>query len=309
MQIVDHYLDRVLNDVAVAQPLKVVVDCGNGVAGAVVPRLISELGCEVVPLYCEVDGNFPNHHPDPADPANLKDLITVVKAEKADLGLAFDGDGDRLGLVTERGDIVWPDKLLMLFARDIVGRNPGADIIFDVKCSRHLNSLISEYGGRPIMWKTGHSHMKAKLKETGALLAGEFSGHICFGERWYGFDDALYSAARLLEIVGGESKRVSKLFDEFPVTFTTPEIKVKTTESAKFTVMEKLGKDGDFGDGTVTTIDGIRVDYADGWGLVRPSNTSPVLTLRFEADGQAALDRIQRVFREQLKKIDPKLAF
>ncbi len=170
------------------------------------PRLISELGCEVVPLYCEVDGNFPNHHPDPADPANLQDLITVVKAEKADLGLAFDGDGDRLGLVTERGDIIWPDKLLMLFARDIVGRNPGADIIFDVKCSRHLNSLISEYGGRPIMWKTGHSHMKAKLKETGALLAGEFSGHICFGERWYGFDDALYSAARLLEIVGGESK-------------------------------------------------------------------------------------------------------
>ncbi len=309
MQIVDHYLDRVLNDVAVAQPLKVVVDCGNGVAGGVVPRLISELGCEVVPLYCEVDGNFPNHHPDPADPANLQDLITVVKAEKADLGLAFDGDGDRLGVVTERGDIIWPDKLLMLFARDIVGRNPGADIIFDVKCSRHLNSLISEYGGRPIMWKTGHSHMKAKLKETGALLAGEFSGHICFGERWYGFDDALYSAARLLEIVGGESKKVSKLFEEFPVTFATPEIKVNTTESAKFVVMEKLAKEGNFGDGTVTTIDGIRVDYPDGWGLVRPSNTSPVLTLRFEADGQAALDRIQRVFREQLKKIDPKLAF
>ena len=211
--------------------------------------------------------------------------------------------------MTERGDIVWPDKLLMLFARDIVGRNPGADIIFDVKCSRHLNSLISEYGGRPIMWKTGHSHMKAKLKETGALLAGEFSGHICFGERWYGFDDALYSAARLLEIVGGESKRVSKLFEEFPVTFTTPEIKVNTTENAKFAVMEKLAKDGNFGDGTMTTIDGIRVDYPDGWGLVRPSNTSPVLTLRFEADGQAALDRIQRVFREQLKKIDPKLAF
>jgi phosphomannomutase / phosphoglucomutase len=309
IEIVDHYLDRVLNDVAVAQPLKVVVDCGNGVAGSVVPRLITELGCEVIPLYCDVDGNFPNHHPDPADPANMQDLITVVKAEKADLGLAFDGDGDRLGLVSERGEIIWPDKLLMLFARDIVGRNPGADIIFDVKCSRHLNSLISEYGGRPIMWKTGHSHMKAKLKETGALLAGEFSGHICFGERWYGFDDALYSAARLLEIVGGESKSVSKLFQEFPVTFTTPEIKVTTTESAKFSIMERLSKEGDFGDGTVTTIDGIRVDYPDGWGLVRPSNTSPVLTLRFEADGQTVLDRIQRVFREQLKKIDPKLTF
>jgi phosphomannomutase/phosphoglucomutase len=309
MQIVDHYIDRVLNDVAVAQPLKVVIDCGNGVAGAVVPRLISELGCEVVPLYCAVDGNFPNHHPDPADPANLQDLITVVKAEKADIGLAFDGDGDRLGVISEDGDIIWPDKLLMLLARDIVGRNPGADIIFDVKCSRHLNSLISEYGGRPIMWKTGHSHMKAKLKETGALLAGEFSGHICFGERWYGFDDALYSAARLLEIVGGESKKISKLFEEFPVTFTTPEIKVNTTENAKFTVMEQLAKEGNFGDGTITTIDGIRVDYPDGWGLVRPSNTSPVLTLRFEADGQAALDRIQRVFKEQLKKIDSKLAF
>ena len=309
IEIVDHYLDRVLNDVAVAQPLKVVVDCGNGVAGGVVPRLVSELGCEVVPLYCEVDGNFPNHHPDPADPKNLEDLIRVVKSEKADLGLAFDGDGDRLGVVTDRGTIIWPDKLLMLFARDIVGRNPGADIIFDVKCSRHLNSLVSEYGGRPIMWKTGHSHMKAKLKETGALLAGEFSGHICFGERWYGFDDALYSAARLLEIVGAESKSVSKLFEEFPVTFSTPEIKVNTTEAAKFSVMERLSKEGKFGEGTVTTIDGIRVDYPDGWGLVRPSNTSPVLTLRFEADGQSALDRIQKVFREQLKKIDPKLVF
>ena len=309
IEIVDHYLDRVLNDVAVAQPMKVVVDCGNGVAGSVAPRLIAELGCEVVPLYCEVDGNFPNHHPDPADPANLEDLITVVKAEKADLGLAFDGDGDRLGLVTERGEIIWPDKMLMLFARDIVGRNPGADIIFDVKCSRHLNSLISEYGGRPIMWKTGHSHMKAKLKETGALLAGEFSGHICFGERWYGFDDALYSAARLLEILGAESKSVSKLFAEFPVTFSTPEIKVNTTDTMKFTVMERLSKEGKFADGTITAIDGIRVDYPDGWGLVRPSNTSPVLTLRFEADGQSTLDRIQRVFRDQLKKIDPKLTF
>ena len=309
MDLVDHYLDRVLNDVAVAQPMKVVIDCGNGVAGSVAPRLVSELGCEVVPLFCEVDGTFPNHHPDPADPHNLQDLISKVKAERADLGLAFDGDGDRLGVVTERGDIIWPDKLLMLFARDIVGRNPGADIIFDVKCSRHLNSLVSEYGGRPIMWKTGHSHMKAKLKETGALLAGEFSGHICFGERWYGFDDALYSAARLLEIVGAESKSVGKLFEEFPVTFMTPEIKVTTTDSAKFTIMEKLAKEGKFGEGTVTTIDGIRVDYADGWGLVRPSNTSPVLTLRFEADGQSALDRIQNVFREQLKKIDSKLAF
>jgi phosphomannomutase/phosphoglucomutase len=307
VEIVDHYVDRVVEDVAVALPLKVVVDCGNGVAGAVAPRLIKELGCEVVPLYCDVDGTFPNHHPDPADPHNMEDLITVVRAEKADLGLAFDGDGDRIGVVTNLGEIVWPDKLLMLFARDIVGRNPGADIIFDVKCSRHLNALISEYGGRPIMWKTGHSHIKAKIKETGALLAGEFSGHICFGERWYGFDDALYSAARLLEIVGGEPQKAHELFGEFPVTFATPEMKIATTETAKFQIIDRLAKEGVWGDGTVTTIDGVRVDYPDGWGLIRASNTSPVLTLRFEADGQTALARIQRVFQTQLQRIDPKL--
>jgi phosphomannomutase/phosphoglucomutase len=302
--IIDSYLDRVVEDVAVAQPLKVVVDCGNGVAGVVAPRLITELGCEVVPLYCEIDGTFPNHHPDPADPANLEDLITVVKDEGADLGLAFDGDGDRIGVVTASGEIIWPDKLMMLFSRDIVGRNPGADIIFDVKCSRHLNSVISEYGGRPIMWKTGHSHIKAKLKETGALLGGEFSGHICFGERWYGFDDAIYSAARLLEIIGGEAQDAEELFAEFPVTFSTPEIKIETTEVAKFDIVEQFGAVTDFGAGTVTRIDGIRVDFPDGWGLVRASNTSPVLTLRFEADGQEALQRIQQQFKDGLQAIN-----
>ncbi|MCZ6853797.1 MAG: phosphomannomutase/phosphoglucomutase, partial [Gammaproteobacteria bacterium] len=308
MDLNDHYIDRVLEDVAMAQPIKVVVDCGNGVAGLIAPRLIEDMGCEVVPLYCEVDGDFPNHHPDPADEKNLEDLITVVQAEKADLGLAFDGDGDRLGVVTAKGEIIWPDKLLMLFAQDIVARNPGADIIYDVKCSRHLNNLISELGGRPIMWKTGHSHMKAKLKETGALLAGEFSGHICFGERWYGFDDALYSAARLLEIIGSENKTPHELFAQFPVTFATPEIKIPTSEQEKFRVMEKLAE-CDFGDGTLTTIDGLRVDYSDGWGLVRPSNTSPVLSLRFEAEGQAALDRIQDLFQAQLATVDPSLKF
>ena len=305
--IIHDYLDRVVDDVAVAQPLKVVVDCGNGVAGVVAPLLIAELGCEVVPLYCDVDGTFPNHHPDPADPANLEDLITVVKDEGADLGLAFDGDGDRIGVVTAAGEIIWPDKLMMLFARDILGRNPGADIIFDVKCSRHLNSVISEFGGRPIMWKTGHSHIKAKLKETGALLAGEFSGHICFGERWYGFDDALYSAARLLEIIGGEAKNAGELFAEFPITFATPEIKVETTDDAKFDVVEQFGAVTQFGDGTVTRIDGVRVDFPDGWGLVRASNTSPVLTLRFEADGQDALQRIQQQFKDGLQAISADL--
>lgn len=303
------YLDRITSDVVVAQALKVVVDCGNGVAGTLAPELLSQLGCEVVPLYCDIDGSFPNHHPDPAEPHNLEDLITVVQAEEADLGLAFDGDGDRLGVVTGSGAIIWPDKLLMLFAQDIVARNPGADILYDVKCSRHLNSLIGDLGGRPIMWKTGHSHMKAKLKETGALLAGEFSGHICFAERWYGFDDALYSAARLLEILGGGDSSADEVFGQFPVTFSTPELKVPTTEQAKFEIIQRLAIDGDFGDGTVTTIDGLRVDYADGWGLIRPSNTSPVLSLRFEADGQEALDRIQERFQAQLGSIDPALRF
>ncbi|TDJ37042.1 MAG: phosphomannomutase/phosphoglucomutase [Gammaproteobacteria bacterium] len=308
MDLNDHYIKRVLEDVAMAQPIKVVIDCGNGVAGLIAPRLIEEMGCEVVTLYCEVDGDFPNHHPDPAEAKNLEDLITVVKAENAELGLAFDGDGDRLGVVTGKGEIIWPDKLLMLFAQDIVGRNPGADIIYDVKCSRHLNTLISELGGRPIMWKTGHSHMKAKLQETGALLAGEFSGHIFFKERWYGFDDALYSAARLLEIIGSENKTPDELFAQFPVTYATPEIKIATTEEEKFRIMEKLAE-CDFGDGTLTTIDGLRVDYKDGWGLVRPSNTSPVLSLRFEAEGQSALDRIQDLFQAQLATVDPALKF
>ena len=305
----DNYIDKVMEDIAIAQPPKVVVDCGNGVAGKIAPRLLEELGCEVVPLYCEVDGDFPNHHPDPAEPENLEDLITVVKAEQADLGLAFDGDGDRLGVVTNSGQIIWPDKLMMLFSQDIVSRNPGADIIYDVKCSRHLNNQISELGGRPIMWKTGHSHIKAKMRETGALLGGEFSGHICFGERWYGFDDALYSAARLLEIVGSDTRDLDELFSQFPVTFTTPEIKINTTEQAKFEIMERLANEADFGDGTITSIDGIRVDFADGWGLIRPSNTSPVLSLRFEADGPAALERIQDQFQTQLSKIDSALKF
>ena len=233
----------------------------------------------------------------------------MVKAEKADLGLAFDGDGDRVGVVTASGEIIWPDKLLMLYAQDIVARNPGADIIYDVKCSRHLNSLIADLGGRPIMWKTGHSHIKAKIKETGALLAGEFSGHICFGERWYGFDDALYSAARLLEILGATEASADELFAQFPITYSTPELKIRTTEQAKFEVIQRLAIDGDFSGGTITTIDGVRVDYPDGWGLIRASNTSPVLSLRFEADGQASLDRIQDVFQAQLATIDPELKF
>ncbi len=301
------YLDRIVGDIAVAAPLKVVVDAGNGIAGELGPMLIEELGCEVIPLYCDVDGDFPNHHPDPGKPANLADLIVRVESEGADIGLAFDGDGDRLGVVTNSGKIIWPDRLMMLFARDVVSRNPGADVIYDVKCSRRLAGVVSEAGGRPIMWKTGHSLMKAKMKETGALLAGEMSGHIFFGERWYGFDDGLYSAARLLEILGVEDRHSDEVFEEFPEDISTPELNVEVTESSKFDIIARLGEAGDFGDGNISTIDGIRVDYADGWGLCRASNTTPVLVLRFEAETEEALERIKSVFRAQLRKAAPDL--
>lgn len=299
------YLDRIIGDIAVAAPLKVVLDAGNGIAGELAPILVEELGCEVIPLFCEVDGSFPNHHPDPGKPENLAQLIEKVKSEKADVGLAFDGDGDRLGVVTNTGKIIWPDRLLMLFARDVVSRNPGSDVIYDVKCSRRLASVINEAGGRPIMWKTGHSLMKAKMRETGALLAGEMSGHVFFKERWYGFDDGLYSAARLLEILGIEDRDSQDVFAEFPEDISTPELNVDVTEDNKFDIVEKLSAQGDFGEGNVSTIDGVRVDYPDGWGLCRASNTTPVLVLRFEAESEDALERIKQIFRTQLNNVAP----
>ncbi|WP_372965190.1 phosphomannomutase/phosphoglucomutase [Marinobacter sp.] len=301
------YLDRIVGDIAVAAPLKVVVDAGNGIAGELAPILVEELGCEVVPLFCDIDGDFPNHHPDPGKPENLQDLIAKVKETGADIGLAFDGDGDRLGVVTNSGKIIWPDRLLMLFARDVVSRNPGADVLYDVKCSRRLAGVISEAGGRPVMWKSGHSLMKAKMKETGALLAGELSGHVFFGERWYGFDDGLYSAARLLEILGIEDRDSDEVFADFPEDISTPELNVAVTESDKFAIIKRLSELGDFGDGNVSNIDGVRVDYSDGWGLCRASNTTPVLVLRFEAETENALERIKTVFREQLQKAAPDL--
>ena len=301
------YLDTILNDIAVAAPLKVVVDAGNGVAGELGPALIEELGCEVIPLHCEIDGTFPNHHPDPGKPENLQDLIRKVEEEGADIGIAFDGDADRIGVVTNKGKIIWPDRLLMLFAKDVVSRNPGADVIFDVKCSRRLNGLISGYGGRPIMWKSGHSFIKAKMKETGALLAGEMSGHMFFKERWYGFDDGLYSAARLLEILGIDERSSEEVFESFPEDVSTPEININVTDESKFSLVEKLSAQGDFEGGNISTIDGIRVEYQDGWGLCRASNTTPDLVLRFEADDDAALSRIQQVFREQLLMVEPEL--
>lgn len=301
------YLDRIIEDIAVAAPLKVVLDAGNGIAGELGPILVEELGCDVIPLYCEVDGDFPNHHPDPGKPDNLKDLIERVRSEKADIGLAFDGDGDRLGVVTNTGKIIWPDRLMMLFARDVVSRNPGADVIYDVKCSRRLATVISQAGGRPIMWKTGHSLIKAKMRETGALLAGEMSGHVFFKERWYGFDDGLYSAARLLEILGVEDRTSDEVFEEFPDDLSTPELNVEVTDENKFDLVARLSEQGDFGEGNVNTIDGVRVDFPDGWGLCRASNTTPVLVLRFEAESEAALENIKTVFRDNLKRLAPEL--
>ncbi|WP_218568612.1 phosphomannomutase/phosphoglucomutase [Pseudomonas sp. 2FG] len=307
VEILERYFKQIRDDIALAKPLKVVVDCGNGAAGVIAPQLIEALGCSVIPLFCDVDGNFPNHHPDPGKPENLVDLIAKVKEENADLGLAFDGDGDRVGVVTNTGTIVYPDRLMMLFAKDVVSRNPGADIIFDVKCTRRLGALISGYGGRPVMWKTGHSLIKKKMKETGALLAGEMSGHIFFKERWFGFDDGIYSAARLLEILSQDKRDAEQVFAAFPSDLSTPEINITVTEESKFSIIDALQRDGHWGEGSITTLDGVRVDYPKGWGLVRASNTTPVLVLRFEADSAEELQRIQEVFRAQLYTVAPAL--
>jgi phosphomannomutase/phosphoglucomutase len=307
VDVLESYFKRIREDIALAKPLKVVVDCGNGVAGVIAPQLIEALGCQVIPLFCDVDGNFPNHHPDPGKLENLEDLIAKVRSENADLGLAFDGDGDRVGVVTNAGTVVYPDRLLMLFAKDVVSRNPGADIIFDVKCTRRLTPLISGYGGRPVMWKTGHSLIKKKMKETGALLAGEMSGHIFFKERWYGFDDGIYSAVRLLEILSQDKRNAEQVFAAFPNDVSTPEINIQVTEESKFTIIEALHRDAHWGEANITTLDGVRVDYPKGWGLVRASNTTPVLVLRFEAESEEELKRIQEVFRAQLYTVAPDL--
>ena len=306
VDILDRYFQQIRDDIVLARKLKVVVDCGNGAAGVIAPQLIEALGCTVIPLFCEVDGNFPNHHPDPGKLENLADLIAKVKSEQADLGLAFDGDGDRVGVVTNTGNVVYPDRLLMLFTQDVLARNPGADIIFDVKCTRRLTPLISEYGGRPVMWKTGHSLIKKKMKQTGALLAGEMSGHIFFKERWFGFDDGIYSAARLLEIVSQQQASVETLFSRFPNDISTPEININVTDENKFSIIDAL-HDAQWGDASLTTLDGVRVDYPDGWGLVRASNTTPVLVLRFEAETETELQRIKDVFHAQLKRVAPDL--
>ncbi len=301
------YIDAVLGDIAISNPLKIVVDAGNGAAGELAPDVLESLGCEVLKLHCDIDGSFPNHHPDPSVDENLEELQASVVHSGADFGVAFDGDGDRLTIVTAEGTIVRNDMLLMLFAEDVVSRNPGADVVFDVKCSRHLTQLVSKHGGRPVLWKTGHAFMREKVAETGALLGGEFSGHIYFGERWYGFDDAIYTTARLAELMSGTGMDLSTLLAEFPQTANTPEIRIPVTEDQKFDVTRRLAESGEFSPGKVTSIDGVRVDYNDGWGLLRASNTTPALIARFEANDVDGLERIKEQFRAQLKQAAPEL--
>ena len=301
----EDYLKRIVSDIRLARPMRLVVDCGNGVAGATAPELYRRLGCEVTELYCDVDGSFPNHHPDPSRPENLADVQRALAQGMGELGLAFDGDGDRLGVVTKSGRIIYPDRQLMLFAADVLTRNPGAEIIFDVKSTRHLFQWIRDHGGRPVMWKTGHSFIKQKLKETGAPLAGEMSGHVFFKERWYGFDDALYAGARLLEILARE-RDPGAVLEALPDAVSTPELHLKLAEGENYTLIDTLKARARFdGAQEVITIDGLRVEYADGFGLARPSNTTPVVVLRFEADNEVALKRIQGDFRRAILAVKP----
>ncbi|WP_431024477.1 phosphomannomutase/phosphoglucomutase [Halomonas sp. H5] len=303
------YLARILGDIRVERPLKAVVDCGNGVAGELGPQLIERLGVETIPLYAEIDGTFPNHHPDPGKPENLVDLIRSVRESGADIGLAFDGDGDRLGVVTPAGELIYPDRLMMAFAEAMLEETPGARVIFDVKCTGNLARVIEAAGGTPEMWRTGHSLIKARMKETGAQLAGEMSGHIFFQQRWYGFDDGLYGAARLLELLSRQAADADAFFARYPQDLGTPELNITVTDESKFALVAQLAREGDFGDdGVKTTLDGIRVDYPDGWGLCRASNTTPVLVLRFEGKNEAALTRIQARFGAALKAVAPELA-
>jgi phosphomannomutase/phosphoglucomutase len=307
-EVLDAYVERIASDIKLARPFRLAIDCGNGVAGMLAPRLYRRLGCEVRELFCEVDGSFPNHHPDPSQPENLRDLVETLATTDSELGLAFDGDGDRLGVVTKDGEIIFPDRQLMLHAKDVLSRVPGAEIIYDVKSTRLLAPWIERHGGRPVIWKTGHSLIKAKLRESGAPLAGEMSGHTFFKERWYGFDDALYTGTRLLEVLSREVDANATL-KALPNAPSTPELHWKLAEGEPHALVAKLQQSKPFpGAERVITIDGVRVEYADGFGLARASNTTPVIVLRFEADTDAALARIQREFRTALAPLKPEVA-
>ena len=306
--IMAEYTQRIIGDIKLKRRLKVVVDCGNGIAGATIPAVLEQLGCDVIPLYCEVDGRFPNHHPDPTVEENLVDLRAEVAAHNADLGLAFDGDADRLGVLTNKGEIIWPDRLMMLYSKEVLHRNKGATIVFDVKCSIHLADVIEKAGGVAQMCPTGHSIVKKVMKEKKAALAGEMSGHLFFKDRWYGFDDALYSACRLLEILSQSSETVSEQFSAIPNSINTPEIKIPILDAEKFSFMQRFSEQASFPQARLIVIDGLRVEFAHGWGLIRASNTTPCLVARFEAEDDASLSKIQALFKTQLQAVDKDLA-
>lgn len=301
------YVDTIVNDIKLDKPLNIAVDCGNGVAGVVAAELFKKLGCNITEMYCEVDGNFPNHHPDPSKLENLKDICARIETEQLDLGLAFDGDGDRVGVIDNQQKVIWPDRQMILYSEDVLSRNPGAQIIYDIKSSYHLGNAIKAMGGEPLMWKTGHSFIKSKMKETGALLAGEMSGHIFFKERWFGFDDGLYSAARMLEILSKKTGTAAEIFDQLPDSFNTPELQIHFAEGEHYKFMEEFKQKAQFENADISTIDGMRVNWEKGWGLIRPSNTTPCLVLRFEAEDESTLKEVQAKFREQILKTNDKL--
>lgn len=307
VHIIPDYIRYICEQIKLKKKLKIVIDCGNGITGNVAPFLFRKLGCEVIELFCDVDGNFPNHHPDPSEPHNLCDLIQSVRQHNADLGLAFDGDGDRLGVITNKGEIIWPDRQLMLFAADVLKNYPQKEIIFDVKCTRNLAKIIEKNNGQPIMTKTGHSLIKNKMRELNAPLAGEMSGHLFFNDRWFGFDDGMYAAVRLLEILSDTHHTSSQVFEAFPDSVNTPELKLPIAEEIKFQWVEQFILQAQFENATISTIDGMRIEFVDGFGLIRPSNTSPYLILRFEGDTDEALQRIKEQFRQQLMQYDTNL--
>jgi phosphomannomutase/phosphoglucomutase len=302
-EMLDRYRERISGDIQLEKPLRIVADCGNGIGGVCAADVLRAIGAEVIPLFDEVDGTFPNHHPDPSEPENLKDLIDAVQMMNADVGVAFDGDADRLGVVTADGEIIYSDRLMMLFVEDILNRVPGSTIIYDVKCTGHLHDVIEEAGGTPMMYKTGHSLIKNKMKEVGAPFAGEMSGHFFFKERWYGFDCGIYAAARLLEILAADEREVQEVLSSLPNSFSTPELKVEMREGENHDFVAEFQRVARFADAKITTIDGLRADFADGWGLVRASNTTPILVIRFDADSEAALQRIKDAFKQQLLAI------
>jgi phosphomannomutase/phosphoglucomutase len=305
--VVPDYIEKIASDIQVERPLKVVIDCGNGIGGVCAADTLRAIGVEVLPLFDEVDGTFPNHHPDPSEPENLQDLIESVRLMDADLGLALDGDADRLGVVTLAGDIIYPDRVMMLLAMDVLDRVPGATIIYDVKCTGHLPKVIREAGGVPMMYKTGHSLIKAKMKEVGSPFAGEMSGHFFFEERWYGVDDGIYSAARLLEILGSTETPPEAILNALPTSYSTPELKVQMQEGENHQFIEAFKSTARFEGAEISTIDGLRADFTDGWGLVRASNTTPILVVRFDAETEQALSRIKEVFRAQMLQLRPDL--